>query len=83
MARRTSSDRAASPCISPSTSRPGSSALISARAAFIFVACGCVLEPKLECDSSATLGVMPKRRISSAARRVISAICAAVGSALT
>ena len=39
--------------------------------------------PKLECDSSATLGVMPKRRTASAASRVISAICSAVGSRLT
>jgi hypothetical protein len=39
-----------------------------------------VLDPKLECDTSATFGVMPKRRISSAASSVISAICSALGS---
>ncbi len=36
-------------------------------------------EPKFDCDSSATFGVMPKRRISSAASSVISAICSASG----
>ena len=41
---------------------------------------GWLLEPKLECDSSAAFGMRPKRRISSAASTVISASCSAVGS---
>ena len=57
--------------------------LMSASAACIFFACGCSLLPKLECESSATFGVMPKRRISSAASSVISAMSSAVGSMLT
>ena len=40
-------------------------------------------EPKLECERSATFGVMPKPRTASAARMVASAICSAVGSTLT
>ena len=39
--------------------------------------------PKLECDSSATLGAMPKRRTASAASRVISAIPSAGRSTFT
>ena len=38
--------------------------------------------PKLECDSSATRGVTPNRRTSSAASSAISATCSAFGSAL-
>jgi hypothetical protein len=49
----------------------------------IFTACGCWLVPKLECESSATFGVMPNRQISCAASSVISAISSAVGSTLT
>ena len=43
-------------------------------------ALGWFLLPKLECDSSAAFGRMPKRIISSAAMVVISASCSAVGS---
>jgi hypothetical protein len=39
--------------------------------------------PKLECDSSATFGTMPRRLISSAASSVVSAICSGVGSGVT
>ena len=75
---RTSSDSAASPCISPSTSRSGSMrADQRERRAASSSPTAASLMPKLECDSSATLGVMPKRRISSAASSVISAICSA------
>jgi hypothetical protein len=41
----------------------------------IFSADGASELPKLECDSSATLGSTPKRRTASAAIVVISAIC--------
>ena len=72
------------PCISPSTSRSGAARanqVAALRASFALTA-SCRL-PKLECDSSATFGVMPKRRTSSAASIVISATCSAVGSAFT
>ena len=49
----------------------------------ILIAVGVLALPKLECESSATLGVKPNRCTSSAARIVISAICSAVGSKLT
>jgi hypothetical protein len=39
--------------------------------------------PKLECDSKATLGVMPSLRISLAAIKVMAANCSAVGSTFT
>ena len=42
-------------------------------AARIFCAVGDSTVPKLECDSKATFGAMPKRRTSSAASTVISA----------
>jgi len=77
---RMSSLMAASPCISPSTSRPGSRSSMSVRASRILAALAADDVPKLEWDNSATLGVIPKRRISSAARLVISAICTGVGS---
>ena len=48
-----------------------------AAASRIFSALGESREPKFECDSSAALGSMPKRRISSAASTVISAISSA------
>ena len=47
--------------------------MISACASRILAAEGASEVPKLECDSSAALGVRPKRRISSAASSVISA----------
>ena len=40
-------------------------------------------EPKLECDSRAAFGATPKRRTTSAASRVISAISASFGSLVT
>jgi hypothetical protein len=46
----------------------------------IFSAVGELSVPKLEWDSSAMRGWMPKRRTSSAARRVISTTCSGVGS---
>ncbi|MNU06740.1 hypothetical protein D3C72_2520380 [compost metagenome] len=46
----------------------------------IFTALGWMLEPKFEWLSSATLGLRPKRIISSAAMMVISHSCSAVGS---
>lgn len=54
-----------------------------AAASRIFTALGASREPKFEKDSSAAFGSMPKRRISSAARIVISAISSAVGSTVT
>ena len=71
---------ATSPCISPSTSSHGACSRSSSSAARIFSALGWSLLPKLECDSSAAFGLMPKRIISSAAITVISASCSAVGS---
>jgi hypothetical protein len=80
---RTSSESAASACISPSISRWGRRSWMRANAARIFAAEGASLVPKLECETSATLGVNPKRRISSAASVVISRICSGVGSRFT
>src|SRR3546814_7264854 len=56
---------AASPCISPSTSMSGASSCRRARAARILSAEGLSAVPKLECDSSATFGWIPKRRTSA------------------
>ena len=56
---------------------------MSASAARILTAEGASLVPKLECESSATRGTRPKRRISSAASCVISASCSGVGSSFT
>src|SRR6266513_2966070 len=53
------------------------------RARRILAAEGRSTEPKLEADSSATLGVRPKRLTSSAASKVISATFSASGSAVT
>src|SRR6185437_8242837 len=80
---RTSSESAASPCISPSTSRSGMRSRMRASAWRIFAAEGASLVPKLECETSATLGVRPKRRISSLASAVISRSCSGVGSRFT
>ena len=77
------SDSAASPCISPSTSNGGCSERIRASAWRILRALGASPLPKLECEISATCGVMPKRRTSSAASTVISASWAGLGSTLT
>ena len=55
---------------------------IRSRARRILRAEGRFEVPKLECDKSATRGVTPKRRTSSAASRAISATCSAFGSAL-
>ena len=71
---------AKSPCISPSTSSQGAVWCSMAKARRILSAVGWLDEPKLECDSSAALGVMPKRCISCAAMMVYSAICSALGS---
>ena len=71
---------AISPCISPSTSSHGVLERSSSRAWRILTALGWLLLPKLECDSSAALGRIPKRIISSAAMVVISASCSALGS---
>src|SRR6185503_1564903 len=83
LALRTSSDSAESACISPSTSRSGNWARMIDSASRIFNAEGASLEPKLECETSATFGVRPNRRTSSAASVVISTICSGVGSTLT
>ncbi len=80
---RTVFESAASPCISPSTARSGARAPTRASASRIFWADGASELPKLEWESSATLGVRPNRRTSSAASRVISAICSALGSRFT
>ena len=74
---------AASACISPSSSKSGSEARSNDIALRILMALGEWEVPKLECDSNAALGASPKRRTVLAARRVISAICSAVGSTLT
>ena len=79
---RISSESAASPCISPSTCSSGASSMMRASAARILRADGSSSEPKFEAESSATLGTMPKRRTSSAASSVISAMCSASGSAV-
>ena len=55
----------------------------SSAASRIFSALGASREPKSESESSAAFGSMPKRRISSAASTVISAISSAVGSTVT
>ena len=81
--RRISSESAASPCISPSASSWGARSAMSCSARRILAAEGMSTEPKLEADSSATLGVRPKRRTSSAASKVISATFSASGSAVT
>ena len=80
---RISSESAASPCISPSTCRSGARSLMSASAARILRAEGVSTEPKLDAERSATFGTMPKRRTSSAASKVISAMCSASGSFVT
>ena len=80
---RISSDSAASPCISPSISSSGERARINSSASRILRADGVSAEPKLDAESSATFGKTPKRRTSSAASRVISAIWSASGSWLT
>ncbi len=71
---------AASACISPSTASPGARSRTSASAWRIRRAEGAWLDPKEECDSSATFGAMPKARTCSAARHVISHNSSAVGS---
>ena len=78
-----SRDKAASPCISPSTSNAGWSERINSSARRILRALAVSSLPKLECDSRATCGLMPKRRISSAASTAISASCSGLGSGLT
>ena len=60
--------------------QPGACTRSSSSVWRILTALGWLLEPKLECDSSAALGLIPKRIISSAAITVISASCSAVGS---
>src|SRR5260221_3055685 len=80
---RTSSESAASPCISPSTSSAGIFSRIIASAVRILRAEGASLVPKLEWETSATFGARPKRRISSAASIVISTICSGVGFTFT
>ena len=49
----------------------------------IFAAEAASLLPKVECETSATLGTSPKRRISLAASAVISVTCSGVGSSFT
>src|SRR5258706_7096815 len=80
---RTSSESAASPCISPSTSSSGMRARISSSAARIFTAEGASLVPKLECETRATFGARPKPRTSSAASIGISRSCSSDGSTFT
>ena len=58
-------------------------ARISASAARIFTADGASLVPKLECETRATFGASPKRRISSLASIVISRSCSGEGSTFT
>src|SRR6218665_177310 len=72
VAARALPSSATSPCISPSTSSQGACARSSSSAWRIFTALGWLLLPKLECDSSAGLGRMPKRIISPAASPGIS-----------
>ena len=83
MRARIAADSAASACISPSTSSSGARARISASARRILAALAVSRLPKLECESSATLGSMPNRRTVSAAMSVVSAISSAGGSMLT
>ena len=76
-------DMAESACISPSTIKSGSSALINFRAARIFWDEFELRLPKLECDNKATLGFKPNRLTSSAALIVIFASASAEGSGVT
>jgi hypothetical protein len=78
--RRSTSEMAESPCISPSTSSSGAIERMIESARRILLALPESREPKFECDTSAALGVMPKRRISWAAMMVVSAISSALGS---
>src|SRR6478609_1387545 len=59
-------ERAASACISPSTSSFGCHNVRISSTSRILRAEGVSSVPKLECDNSATFGFMPKRRTSSA-----------------
>ena len=77
---RMNGDSAASACISPSASRSDAQPLSNASAWRILTDEGVSASPKLECETNATLGSMPKRRTSSAAIIAISASCSAVGS---
>ena len=77
---RIDSTSAASACISPSISNVGARVRIMTSACRIFRAEALSLAPKLECDTSAALGTRPNPRTASAASRVISVICSAVGS---
>ncbi len=83
MRSRIASESAASPCISPSISKSGAARTIKSSALPTLEAVGASSVPKFECDNSATFGVNPKRRTSSAAISVISAICAGEGFSLT
>jgi hypothetical protein len=83
MRLRSASSRAASPCISPSTSRSGAACSRICSASRILLALCVSALPKLECDRSAILGSMPKRRTSAATSRVISAMSWAHGSEQT
>src|SRR5690625_7112873 len=73
------SDSAESACISPSISRSGSTAKTNSRALAILRDDSVERLPKLECESRATRGVIPKRRTSFTASNVILATSSAVG----
>ena len=77
---RMTSDSAASPCISPSTSRFGTRSTSRRRTSRILRADFESSLPKLECDSNATFGSRPNRRTASAASRAMPASCLAEGS---
>ncbi|CFO00811.1 Uncharacterised protein [Bordetella pertussis] len=83
MRRRSASSNAQSPCISPSISSSGARSRTSSSARRILAPEAELPVPKFERDSSATLGARFRRRISSAAATVYSAICSALGSSLT
>ena len=80
---RSATDSALSACISPSDSMSGAISRNSSRARRIFSAAGRLDDPKLECDTKATLGGMPKLRTSIAAIWAMAASNSASGSSLT
>ncbi|MNR14113.1 hypothetical protein D3C85_1305700 [compost metagenome] len=74
---------AASPCISPSISSSGCASCTRASASRILQAPSEFQVPKLELDSRATFGLMPKRRTDCAAISVMAASCCASGFGFT
>ena len=66
-------------CTSPSTVISDRLALKIRTASRTFLEFGSLVEPKLEYDSIAIVGLIPNRRIESAVSSAISANCSALG----